>query len=91
MRYVFRLSPAVLALSPSSFILPASSRVTARDTSSVRPCRTSLLVREDDGSAVSTVGRAKGFLPPSYIESVKFKDSHIRVSVLTGMALAPVS
>jgi hypothetical protein len=36
-RYVLRLSPACRARSLSSFILEASSRVTARLTSSVRP------------------------------------------------------
>lgn len=80
MRYVFRLSPACLARSPSSFMTPACSLVTALVTSKVLPWMTSLLARLDDGSTVRTDGRANGFLLGA-----------AAVEAPTAVALAPVA
>jgi hypothetical protein len=60
-RYKFRLSAFSRRFSPSSFSLPASSLVTARVTSSVRPCNTRLRAKVEDGSGVNIDGRVNGF------------------------------
>ena len=60
-RYMLRLSAFSRIRSPSSLSLPATSRVTARTTSSVRPCRTRLCARLDEGSGVRIDGNEKGF------------------------------
>lgn len=58
---MFRLSALSRWRSPASFSFPASSRVTARVTSNVRPCKTKFWDIDAEGSGVSKEGNLNGF------------------------------
>lgn len=58
---MFLLSAFSRRFSPSSFSFVALSRVTARTTSNVRPCRTRFCARVEDGSGVNSEGNLNGF------------------------------